>query len=82
MKVFEDDFNFISNIFRREAKDTCTKRLFKIKGRFFLNNTFNNCMRPKRFSGFTFIRNAQSQTFEIRGCISTETVEELYGKNT
>ena len=38
-------------------------------------------MRPKRFSGFTFIRNAQSQTFEIRGCIITETVEELYVKN-
>ena len=33
------------------------------------NNTFNNVMRSKRFSEFTFIRNAQSQTFEIRGCI-------------
>ena len=37
-------------------------------------------MRPKRFSGFTFIRNAQSNTFEIQGCISTEIVEELYDK--
>ena len=32
----------------------------------------------KRFSGYTFIRNAQSQTFEIRRCIKTETVEKLY----
>ena len=46
------------------------------------NNTFNNFLRSKRFSGFTFIRNAQSQTFEIRRCRSTETVEELYVKNT
>lgn len=30
-------------------------------------------MRPKRFSGFFFIRNAQNQTFEIRECIRTET---------
>ena len=46
------------------------------------NKTFNNFFRPKRFTGFTCIRNAQIQTFEIRGCISTETVEELYNKNT
>lgn len=29
-----------------------------------------------------FIRNAQSHKFEIRECISTETAEELYDKNT
>ena len=39
-------------------------------------------MGPKHFSGFTFNRNAQRQTFEIRRCISTGTVEELYDKNT
>ena len=44
------------------------------------NNTFINFLRSKRFSGFTFIGNAQIQTFEIRRCISTETVEELCAK--
>ena len=40
-----------------------------------------SCVRSA-FLEFTFIRNVQSQTFEIRGCIITETVEELYDKNT
>ena len=44
------------------------------------NNTFTNLMRPKRFSGLIFIRNAQSQ--KLLGYINTETVEELYVKNT
>lgn len=31
-------------------------------------------------SGYTVLRNAQIKTFESKGCITTSTVEELYGK--
>lgn len=50
----------------------------------FENNTFSNCMRLKHFQDFpSFIGNDhQIQTIEIRGSTGTETVEELYGKDT
>lgn len=35
-------------------------------------------MRPKRFYGLTFTRNAQGQIFGIEGCIRSETVNEPY----
>lgn len=37
-------------------------------------------MRPKHFSEFAFMRNAQSRIFEIQGYLRTETVEGLYNK--
>lgn len=37
-------------------------------------------MRPRLFSGLTFIRKAKNLIFDSQGCIK-ETVEELYDQN-
>ena len=62
----DDDVNKIKSTLDKIAVDTYFPDFLKIiNGN---NYTFYDLLRPKRFSGFTFIRNAQIQTFEIRRC--------------